>query len=58
MTKGYLNDLFEIKLIFLQSKSYVAIFCVSVWDVFNNFHISDATDRSKIRSDQKCFLSH
>jgi len=59
----YLNDLFEIKLIFLRSKSYVAIFSIcmgatnsSVWDVFNNFLLIDATDRSKISSDQKRFL--
>ena len=39
----YLNDVFGIKLIFLRSKSYVAIFSIcmgirsSVCDVFNNF---------------------
>ena len=58
----YLNDLFEMKLIFLRSKSYVAIFSISmdasysVWDVFNNFLLIDATDRSKISSDQKRFF--
>jgi len=30
----------------------------SVWDVFNNFFLTDATDRSKISSDQKhCFIA-
>ena len=28
----------------------------SVWDVFNNFLLIDATDRSKISSDQKRFF--
>ena len=28
----------------------------SIWDVFNNFLLLDATDRSKIRSDQKSFF--
>ena len=28
----------------------------SVWDVFNNFLLTDATDRSKISSDQKHFF--
>ena len=54
--------MFEIKLIFLRSKLYVAIFWIcmsakfSVWDVFNNFLLIDATDRSKISSDQKRFF--
>ena len=54
--------MFEIKLIFLRSKSYVAISqfvwtpCYSVWDVFNNFLHIDATDRSKISSDEKRFF--
>ena len=53
----YLNDFFEIKLIILRSKSYVAIFSnYSVWDVFNNFLLIDATDKSKIGSDQKRFF--
>ena len=30
--------------------------CYSVWDVFNNFLLIDATDRSKISSDQKRFF--
>jgi len=51
-----LNDLFEIKLIFLRSELYVATFCICI-DVtffgFNNLLLIDATDRSKIRSDQK-----
>ena len=50
----YLNDLFEIKLIFLRSKSMLQFY--SVWDVFNNFLLIDATDRSKISSDQKRFF--
>ena len=40
----YLNDLFDMKLIFLQV-------------VFNNFLLIDTTDRSKISSDQKRFFS-
>ena len=28
----------------------------SVWDVFINFLLIDATDKSKINSDQKCFF--
>ena len=28
----------------------------SVWDVFNNFLLTDATDRNKISSDQKRFF--
>ena len=30
--------------------------CYSVWDVFNNFLLTDATDISKISSDQKRFF--
>ena len=30
--------------------------CYSVWDVFNNFLLINATDRSKIISDQKRFF--
>ena len=54
----YLNDLFEIKLIFSRSKSYVAIFCICMGAklFFNNFLLIDATDRSKISSDQKRFF--
>ena len=58
----YLNDLFEIKLIFyglsrmLQFYEFVWALSYSVWDVFNNFHLIDATDGSKISSDQKRFF--
>ena len=31
--------------------------CYSVWDVFNNFLLIEATDRSKISSDQKHLFS-
>ena len=47
--------MFEIKLIFLRSKSYVAIF--SIFN-FLNFLLIDATDRSKINGDKKRFLAH
>ena len=52
----------EIKLIFydlnrmLQFSEFVWTPCYSVWDVFNNFFLIDATDRSKISSDQKRFF--
>ena len=46
--------MFEIKLIFLRSKSYVAIFSICM-DA-NNFLLLDATDRSKISGDQKRFF--
>ena len=59
----YLNDVFEIKLIFLRSISrmlqfsqFVWTLSYSVWDVFNNFLLIDVTDRSKISSDQKRFF--
>ena len=56
----YLNDFFEIKLIFygLSSMFFQLVFrfCYSVWDVFNNFLLIDATDQSKISSDQKRFF--
>ena len=58
----YLNNLFEIKLIFygpsrmLQFSQFVWPLSYSVWDVFNNFLLIDATDRSKISSDQKRFF--
>ena len=58
-----LNDLFEIKLIFyglsrmLQCSQFVLTPCYSVSDVFNNFLIIDATDRSKISCDQKRFFN-
>ena len=37
----------------LQLSQFVWTPCYSVWDVFNNFLLKDATDRSKINSDQK-----
>ena len=58
----YLNDLFEIKLIFYslsrmsQFSQFVCPLSYSVWDVFNNFLLIDATDRSKISSDQMRFF--
>ena len=54
--------MFEIKLIFyglssmLQFSQFVWALRYSVWDVFNNFLLIDATDRSKISSDQKRFF--
>ena len=56
--------MFEIKLIFyglsrmLQFSQFVWALSYSAWDVLNNFLLIDATDRSKISSDQKRFLSH
>ena len=58
----FLNDLFEIKLIFyslrsmLQFSQFVWALCSSVCDVFNNFLLIDATDWNKISSDQKRFF--
>ena len=58
----YLNDLFEIEWIFyglsrmLQFSEFVWALSYSVWDVFNNFLLIDATDRSRISSDQKRFF--
>ena len=57
----YLNDLFEIKLIFyclcmLQFSEFVWALSYSVCDVFNNFLLIDAAYRSKFISDQKRFL--
>ena len=58
----YLNDLLEIKLIvyglscMLQFSQFVWALSYSVWDVFNNFLLIDAADRSKISSDQKRFF--
>ena len=37
----------------LQLSEFVRNLCSSVWDVFNNFLIIDATDRRKISSNQK-----
>ena len=54
--------MFEINLIFyglssmLQFSQFVWPLSYSVWDVFNNFLLIDATDRSKISSDQKRFF--
>ena len=58
----YLNDLFEIKLIFyglsrmLQFSEFVWALSYSVRDVFNKFLLIDATDKSKISSDRKRFF--
>ena len=58
----YLNDLPEIKLIFyglscmLQFSHFVWPLSSSVLVVFNKFLLIDATDRSKISSDQKRFF--
>ena len=55
----YLNDMFDIKLIFydpsleLQFSQFGWMLRYSVQVVFNNFLLIDATDRSKISSDQK-----
>ena len=54
--------MFEIKLIFyglchmLQFSEFVWALSYSLWDVFNNFLLIDATDSSKISSNQKRFL--
>ena len=54
--------MFEIKLNFyclssmLQFSQFVWPLSYSVWDVFNNFLLIDATDRSMISSDQKRFF--
>ena len=40
----------------LQFSQFVWPLSYSVWDVFNNFLIIDAADRSKISSDQKRFF--
>ena len=54
-----LNYLFDINFIFydpsrmFQLPQFVWTLRSSVWDVFNNFLHVDATDRSKITSDQK-----
>ena len=47
--------MFGIKLIILRSKLNVATFwiCMDAWVIFNNFFLIDATDGSKISSDQK-----
>ena len=57
-----LNDLFEIKWIFyslsrmLQLSEFVWALSYSVLDGYNKFLLIDATDRSKISSDQKRFF--
>ena len=40
----------------LQFSEFVWALSYSVWDVFNKFLLIDATDRSKISSDQKRFF--
>ena len=40
----------------LQFFQFVWTPCYSVWEVFNNFLLIDATDRSKISSNQKRFF--
>ena len=40
----------------LQFSQFVWTLRSSIWDVFNNFLLSDATDRTKISSDQKRFF--
>ena len=58
----YLNNLFEIKLFFyglscmLQFSEFEWALSYSVCDVFNNFLLIDATDRSKFISYQKRFF--
>ena len=54
--------MFEIKLIFyslsctLQFSEFVWALSYSVWDVFNNFLLIDATNGSKISGDHKRFF--
>ena len=63
-TLQYLNDLFEIKLIFyrlsrtLQFSEFVWALRSSVWDAFNNFLFTDAMDKSKTVAIKSVFLSH
>ena len=40
----------------LQFSEFVWALSYSVWDVFNNFLLIEATDRSKISCDQKRFF--
>ena len=55
--------MFEIKLIFyglsrmLQFSQFVLTPCYSVWEVFNNFLLIDATDRRKIRGGLSFFAN-
>ena len=51
-----LNWLFYDTSRILQFSQFVWTPCYSEWDVFNNFLLIDATDRSKISSDQKRFF--
>ena len=39
-----------------QLPQFIWVLRSSIWDVFNNFLLSDATDRTKISSDQKRFF--
>ena len=39
-----------------RERKLALVWCYSVWDVFKNFLLIDATDRSKISSDQKRFF--
>ena len=50
-----LNWFFTVYVV-LQFSQFVWPLSYSVWDVFNNFLLIEATDRSKINSDQKRFF--
>ena len=50
------NGFFYGLSLMLQFSQFVWTPCYSVWDVFNNFLLIDATDRIKISSDQKRFF--
>ena len=58
----YLNDCLKLNRFFyglsrmLQLSEFVWILRSSVLVVFNNFLLIDATDRSKVKSDQKRFF--
>ena len=51
-----LNGFFYSLSRMLQFSQFVWTPCYSVWDVFNNFLLIDATASSKISSDQKRFF--
>ena len=51
-----LNWFFYTESRMLQFSQFVWSLRSSVWDVFKNVHLIDATDRSKISSDQKRFF--
>ena len=51
-----LNWFFYSRSRILRFSQFVWALRSSVWDVFNNFLLIDATDRSKISSDQKRFF--